>query len=202
MTPEEKLMGLYRLRGYTDGQARAAAKEFIAEVTRDLNLQIDGLQKRLADALARPLPSDYQHLERLNGELLKTLGSAIQYVEHSRISHKRSEETLEIRHDETCFKCVALKTYFAAESQQTERPKCEHEWSGIAETTGMRVCLKCNASDWPHKLLCDDCKKAAAEWECPGSSDQIPERMYHPTHAFCAACDKGRGCAMIGTKIG
>lgn len=45
MTPEEKLMDLYRLRGYTDGQARAAAKEFIAEITGDLNLQIDAWKR-------------------------------------------------------------------------------------------------------------------------------------------------------------
>lgn len=48
---------------------------------------------------------------------------------------------------------------------------------------------------------CDYCKTADAEFTCPGRSDQIPERLYHEPHAFCAACDKGRGCAMIGGPV-
>ncbi len=51
------------------------------------------------------------------------------------------------------------------------------------------------------KRKCGYCKTADAQWACPGGSDQIPEHLYHEAHVFCAACDIGRGCAMIGTRI-
>lgn len=54
-------------------------------------------------------------LKLQNKELRKTLGAAIQYVEHSRIGHPRNEETMEVTFDPTCFKCKALRVYFGPE---------------------------------------------------------------------------------------
>jgi hypothetical protein len=53
-----------------------------------------------------------------NSTLRKTLGSAIQYLEHSKIGHNWNEETLEVKHDISCFKCVALKVYFDTEKSE------------------------------------------------------------------------------------
>ena len=107
-------------------EGRASTIAELEEEKKVLLLQVDGLKKDLAHwkdchgATADKL----EESNRLNDELLRTLGSAIQYVEHSSIGHKRNEDTLEIRHDETCFKCKALKTYFAAEEKQTEKRNC------------------------------------------------------------------------------
>lgn len=45
MTNEEKLMDLYRHKGYTDGQARAAARQMITDITREINLQLHEAQE-------------------------------------------------------------------------------------------------------------------------------------------------------------
>jgi hypothetical protein len=47
MTNEEKLMDLYRHKGYTDGQARAAARQMITDITREINLQNGEYRKLL-----------------------------------------------------------------------------------------------------------------------------------------------------------
>lgn len=52
--------GMYSFRGkFVEADHKA----------RELELQVDGLQKRLADALARPLPDDYAKMERLMSEI-------------------------------------------------------------------------------------------------------------------------------------
>jgi hypothetical protein len=55
--------------------------------------------------------------------------------------------------------------------------------------------------DPAEKRLCGACKKAPAEWECPGRREEIPERLNHEPHVFCGECDRGIGCAMIGNRL-
>jgi hypothetical protein len=52
------------------------------------------------------------------GELRKVLAVAIQYMDHLSFGHNRNEGTLEIKHDNTCSKCVALKVYFGTEETE------------------------------------------------------------------------------------
>lgn len=101
---------------------------------------------------------------------------------------------------------LALKAREAAELQVESLRKALFEILGTVQGSHpspyleIQALAKAALGGVLDKRKCEKCGKPAT-FACAGSSDQIPARLYHPTHYSCDECDKGIGCAMIGERI-